>query len=95
MFKVIQPVSELLTVEQFITADILFFINTKFTASLLTLFSVLLSPLDLLRTSIDCNADPKHKKVVDSYCWSTGTFICKNNTSGQFYGNFTISRMRP
>lgn len=86
MFKVIQPVSDLLTAEHFITSDTLFFLNTKFTATLLTLFSVLLSPLDLLhRASIDCNAGSEQKKIVDSYCWSSGTFICKNNTSGQFY----------
>lgn len=87
MYSVVQPISKLLNVKHFVTSDIYFLINTKLTVVLLILFSVLLSALDLLRTSIDCYTDnnDRRKAMMDNYCWSMGTYICKNATRGEFH----------
>lgn len=86
MYKVIEPIKSLVKVKHFTTSDIYFVINTKFTPILLLLFSVLLTAMDVLRTPIDCYMDHKEndrKAIMDNYCWSTGTYICKNqNQSG-------------
>lgn len=86
MFNVVHPLSKLLAVKHFTTSDACFALNTKLTAAILILFSVLLSALDLFRTSIDCITDtkPEHRKVMmDNYCWSTGTYTCKNKGLGK------------
>lgn len=86
MFGVVQPISKLLHVKHFKNSDVYFLINTKLTVVLLILFSVLLSTMDLFRASIDCYTDSHEarKKMMDNYCWSMGTYICKNITRGEF-----------
>lgn len=83
MYKVVEPISKLLTRKKHFTSyDFCFLFNTKLTTALLLLFSVLLSALELLRTSIDCYPDSKDRKaLMDNYCWSTGTYTCKNSNS--------------
>lgn len=86
MYKVIEPIKSLVKVKHFTTSDIYFAINTKFTPILLLLFSVLLTAMDVLRTSIDCYTDTNdkdRKAIMDNYCWSIGTYTCKNQTSGE------------
>lgn len=87
MFNVVQPLSKLLAVKHFTTSDLCFVLNTKLTATILVLFSVLLSALDLFRTSIDCFVDSKdsgnRKSMMDNYCWSVGTYTCKDRGIGE------------
>lgn len=86
MYKVVEPIKKLISVKHFTTSDIYFLINTKLTPALLILFSVLLSALDLLRTAIDCYTDSNdsgRKSMMDNYCWSIGTYICRGDKSGK------------
>lgn len=83
MYKAVEPIKKLISVKHFTTSDIYFLINTKLTPALLVLFSVLLSALDLLRTSIDCLSDDGKKAIMDNYCWSMGTYICKDHRIGE------------
>lgn len=84
MYKVIQPIKDLVKVKYFTTSDIYFVINTKFTPILLLFFSVLLTAMDVLRTSIDCYTDNTdgRKAIMDNFCWSSGTFTCKDQKTG-------------
>lgn len=87
MYKAIEPILNLVKVNHFTTSDFYFVLNTKFTSILLLLFSVLLTTMDVLRTSIDCYTDMTgngRKVMMDNFCWSTGTFICRNQTSRCF-----------
>lgn len=98
MFNVVQPLSKLLAVKHFTTSDACFVLNTKFTAAILILFSVLLSAIDLFRTSIDCfidhNSGPR-KSMMDNYCWSVGTYTCKDPRNGKqfFFSLFHTLRL--
>lgn len=85
MYKVIEPIKDLVKVKHFTKSDIYFEINTKFTPILLLFFSVLLTAMDVLRAPIDCytdHTDGNRKPIMDNYCWSIGTYICKNQTGG-------------
>lgn len=85
MYKVIEPIKDLVKVKYFTTSDIYFVLNTKFTPILLLFFSVLLTAMDVLRASIDCytdNNDNGRKAIMDNFCWSIGTFTCKNQKDG-------------
>lgn len=88
MFKAIEPIINLVKeVKHFTTSDCYFMLNTKTTSILLLFFSVLLTTMDVLRTSIDCYVDMTgnaRKAIMDNYCWSVGTYICKNQTSWCF-----------
>lgn len=85
MFKVVEPISKLFNVKHFTTSDTIFLVNTKLTTALLVLFSMLLTAMDLLRASIDCYTDSesKRKAIMDNYCWSIGTYICKDHNEGK------------
>lgn len=94
MLKIVEPITKLLNVKNFTTSDNIFFLNTKFTTALLVLFSVLLTAMDLLRASIDCYTDTesKRKTIMDNYCWSMGTYICKDHAKGNnSFLSFTIN----
>lgn len=83
MYKVFESILNLMTVKHFTVSDIYFELNTKFTSILLLIFSVLLSTRDVLRTSIDCYTDTNangRKAIMDNFCWSVGTYTCKNQT---------------
>lgn len=88
MYKSIEPiVKNLVKVKHFTISDMYFTLNTEFTPALLVLFSVLLTAMDVLRTSIDCYTDMTgsgRKAIMDNFCWSVGTYICKNQTSQCF-----------
>lgn len=86
MFKIVEPVGNLFKVKHFTTSDTIFKVNTKFTPALLVLFSILLTTMDLLRASIDCYTDTesKRKAIMDNYCWSIGTYICKDHRKGNW-----------
>lgn len=87
MYKSIEPILNLVKINHFSTSDIFFDLNTKITSILLLHSSVLLTMMDVLRTSIDCYTDMSgnvRKLIMDNFCWSTGTYICKNQTSGCF-----------
>lgn len=85
MYKAVEPIKQLIKVKRFTTSDAYFMINTKLTPIMLLFFSVLLSALELLRASIDCYTDntTPRKAMMDNYCWSIGTYICKDNKSGK------------
>lgn len=85
MFKAIEPIINFVKVKHFTTSDIYFALNTKLTPILLMFFAVLLTTMDILRTSIDCYTDMSggngRKAIMDNFCWSVGTYTCKNQTS--------------
>lgn len=86
MYKAIEPIKNLVKVKHFTTSDAYFVLNTKLTPILLLLFSVLLSTMDVLRTSIDCYTDTNgngRKAIMDNFCWSVGTYTCKNQTTSK------------
>lgn len=87
MYKVIEAIVNLVEVKHFTISDIYFTLNTEFTTALLLLFSVLSIAMNLLHTSIDCYSDMTGnvtKAIMDNFCWSIGTYICKNQTSQCF-----------
>lgn len=84
MYKVIEPFKNLVKVDYFTISDNYFVLNTKFTPILLLFFSALLTAMDVLRTPIDCYTDMNgngRKLIMDNFCWSVGTHICRNQTS--------------
>lgn len=86
MYKAIEIVRNLVKTKNFTTTDVNFVINTKFTPFLLIFFSILLTTKDVLRTSIDCFTDMsgnKLKSMMDNYCWSVGTYICKDEMNSE------------
>lgn len=86
MFKAIEPIINLVKVEHFTTSDFYFTLNAKFTPILLLFCTVLLTTMDVLRTSIDCYTDMTgngRKAIMDNFCWSVGTYTCKNQTSSK------------
>lgn len=87
MYKSIESILNLVKVEQITTSDFYFKLITKFTPVLLLFFTMLLTTMDFLRTSIDCYTDMSangRKAIMDNFCWSVGTYTCKNLTSGCF-----------
>lgn len=85
MYKIVAPIGKLISVKHFTKSDTIFLLNTKITTAILVGFSVLLTAMELHRTSIDCFTDgtDKRKALMDNYCWSIGTFICKNHRNGK------------
>lgn len=86
MYNAITPFKNLVKVKHFTTSDMYFTLNTKFTPILLLFFSVLLTTRDVLRTSIDCYTDMAgngRQAIMDNFCWSVGTYTCKNQTGGK------------
>lgn len=90
MYKPIELALNLMKIERFDKekiSDFSFVFNTKFTPNLLMIFAILLSTMDVLRTSIDCYTDMSangRKAIMDNFCWSMGTYTCKNQTNGCF-----------
>lgn len=81
-----ETVKNLVNDKYFTTSDISFTINTEFTPILLCVFSFILTTMDVLRTSIDCYTDTSgnsRKAIMDNFCWSVGTYTCKNQTSSK------------
>lgn len=85
MLKVFEPIKSFVKVKHFTTSDIFFAINTKLTPALLLSFAIILTTMDVLRTSIDCYTDNTdgRKAIMDNYCWSVGTYICKDRANGE------------
>lgn len=97
MYKVFQPIINLVKTKYFTISDTFFILNTEVTPILLLMFSILLTSVDCLRASIDCYTDVSsnnRKAIMDNYCFSTGTFVCKNgsticsNQSDKIYQNY-------
>ncbi|XP_055308741.1 innexin inx4-like isoform X2 [Sitodiplosis mosellana] len=87
MYKSFVSILNLVKVESLTTSDFFFIINTKFTPILLLFFATLLTTMDILRTSIDCYPDSSgngRKAIMDNFCWSFGTYTCKNQTNNCF-----------
>lgn len=87
MYKSFEPILNLVKIARFTTADFNFTLNTKFTPVLLLFFTMLLTTMDVLRTSIDCYTDMTgngRKAIMDNFCWSVGTYTCKNQTINCF-----------
>lgn len=87
MYKSFASILNLVKVERLTISDFYFILNTKFTPVLLLFFAMLSTTMDLLRTSIDCYTDMSgngRKAIMDNFCWSVGTYTCKNQTSNCF-----------
>lgn len=85
MYKVFQPIIDLVKIKHFTISDLFFSLNTKFIPIVLLLFSALLTTSDILRTSIDCYVDMTgngRKAIMDNFCYAVGTYMCKNMTRG-------------
>lgn len=81
-----EPIINMVKVKHFTTSDIYFGLITKFTPILLVFFSILHTSMDVLRTPIDCFTDMTgngRKAIMDNFCWSVGTYTCKNQTSSK------------
>lgn len=86
MYRIFEPIKNLVNVKHFTTSDIFFSLNTEFTPILLLFCSALLTTMDVLRTSIDCYTDMTgngRKAIMDNFCWSVGTYTCKNQTNSK------------
>lgn len=87
MYKSIETILNLVKIEGFTTSDFYFKLITKFTPVIFLVFSLLVTSMDVLRTSIDCYTDMSannRKTLMDNFCWSVGTYTCKNQTNGCF-----------
>lgn len=60
--------------------DIIFFIHSKGTATILWIFTLLLSAKQYFGDPIECMTDSKFKNYVHSYCWTMGTFLVPSST---------------
>lgn len=85
IYKAVNPIVKLLQIKQFTISDIWFLFNTKLTASLLVLCSILLCGNNLVTKRIDCyssdhDGNGNKKLLMENYCWSVGTFTCRNTT---------------
>lgn len=91
MYHLIQSFLNFAKVNRMQTCDIYFTINTKITSVLVLFFSALLSTMNVLRVSIDCHTDVKYnrKAVMDNFCWSIGTFTCKDTKSDDMHNCFS------
>lgn len=85
MYKIIEPVIKMVKINHFTTSDFFFIFNCKFSCVMFIFFGILLTTMDLLRTSIDCYVDMAangRKSIMDNFCWSVGTYTCENVSSG-------------
>lgn len=83
MYRIVQPILKLLKPKKFITTSFVFRLQTKVTVFLLIMFSLLLSAEQYFGTPIDCvlsSSTNAHKRFVDNFCWTTGTYIYGNAT---------------
>lgn len=86
MYKIIEKIISSVGVQLFTTSDNTFVLTTKITPILLLIISVLLTTKDVLHTSIDCYTDMHgnaRKAIMDNFCWSVGTYTCKNQTDSK------------
>ena len=65
--------------------NVMFWVNYRLTVLIHLFFSLLLTFVQLFGDSIDCSMDTVDKNIVDSYCWTIGTWTLDSSLGQEKY----------
>ncbi|KMZ10570.1 innexin inx5 isoform X1 [Drosophila simulans] len=82
MFSAVKPLSKYLQFKSIRIYDSVFTIHSRCTVVILLTCSLLLSARQYFGDPIQCISEEKNIEYIQSYCWTMGTYILKQDTFG-------------